>query len=72
MKTAQGARAMTKRKAGRPRIEFDLEIVEGLGRIGATAAEMANVLPASQSTIETGWRTAKAISPSPIERGRAC
>jgi hypothetical protein len=52
MKTAQGARAMTKRKAGRPRIEFDLEIVEGLGRIGATAAEMANVLPASQSTIE--------------------
>jgi len=52
MKTAQGDRAMTKRKAGRPRIEFDLEIVEGLGRIGATAAEMANVLPASQSTIE--------------------
>jgi hypothetical protein len=39
-------------KAGRPPIEFDLEIVEGLGRIGATAAEMACVLPASQSTIE--------------------
>lgn len=41
-----------KRGPGRPRIEFDLEIVEGLGRIGATAPEMACVLPASQSTIE--------------------
>lgn len=39
-------------KVGRPTIEFDLEIVEGLGRIGATAAEMAYVLPAGRSTIE--------------------
>jgi len=42
----------TKRKVGRPAIEFDLEIVEGLGRIGATAPEMAYVLPAARSTIE--------------------
>jgi len=41
-----------KGKPGRPRIEFDLAAVEGLGRIGATAVEMAAVLPASQSTIE--------------------
>lgn len=44
--------AKTKGKVGRPRIEFDLEVVEGLGRIGATAPEMAYILPASQSTIE--------------------
>jgi len=37
---------------GRPRIELDLKVVEGLGSIGATAAEMAQILPASQSTIE--------------------
>ena len=42
---------MTKRKAGRPRIEFDLAIVEGLGRIGATIEEMAAVLPASKRTV---------------------
>jgi len=41
-----------KRKAGRPRIEFDLSQVEGFGQIGATATEIAAVLPASQSTIE--------------------
>jgi hypothetical protein len=46
------ARRSGKGKVGRPAIEFDLEIVEGLGRIGATAPEMAHVLPASQSTIE--------------------
>jgi hypothetical protein len=46
------AKKTPERKAGRPPIEFDLEIVEGLGRIGATAAEIAYVLPASQSTIE--------------------
>jgi hypothetical protein len=46
------ARKSAKGKVGRPAIEFDLEIVEGLGRIGATAPEMAHVLPASQSTIE--------------------
>jgi hypothetical protein len=39
-------------RVGRPTIEFDLEIVEGLGRIGATAAEMAYVLPAARTTIE--------------------
>lgn len=41
-----------KRKAGRPRIEFDLSQVEGFGQIGATAVEMAAILPASLSTIE--------------------
>jgi hypothetical protein len=46
------AAANGRRKAGRPRIEFDLSQVEGLGQIGATAAEMAAILPASQSTIE--------------------
>jgi len=40
------------RKVGRLRIEFDLEMVEALGRLGATAEEMAHVLPASQSTVE--------------------
>lgn len=46
------AKRTGKGKVGRPAIEFDLEIVEGLGRIGATAAEMAHVLPAARSTIE--------------------
>jgi hypothetical protein len=40
------------RKKGRPRIQFDLQMVEALGRLGATAEEMAHILPASQSTIE--------------------
>lgn len=42
---------MAKGKAGRPRIEFDLTVVEGLGEIGATLDEMATVLPASRATI---------------------
>ena len=39
-------------KRGRPPIEFDLSVVEGLGRIGATAFEMAQILPGSRSTVE--------------------
>ena len=49
---APAAKKKARRKVGRPRIKFDLTVVEGLGRIGATAFEMANVLPASRSTIE--------------------
>jgi len=51
-RTGKQAAGTGKGKAGRPRIEFDLAQVEGLGQIGATAAEMAAILPASQSTIE--------------------
>jgi hypothetical protein len=40
-----------RRKAGRPPIEFDLKLVEAMGKIGATAEEMAYVLPASLRTI---------------------
>lgn len=48
----QEGSAKGKRGPGRPPIEFDLSVVEGLGRIGATAVEMAAILPGSQSTIE--------------------
>ena len=50
----RGGKGSTKatRGPGRPPIEFDLSTVEGLGQIGATAAEMAAILPGSQSTIE--------------------
>ena len=41
-----------KRGAGRPRIDFDLSLVEAMGKIGATAEEMACVLPASERTIK--------------------
>jgi hypothetical protein len=41
-----------RRKAGRPPIEFDLKLVEAMGKIGATAEEMAYVLPASLRTIK--------------------
>lgn len=60
-----------RRRAGRPSIQFDLAVVEGLGRLGATAHEMAHVLPASLSTIE--HRMAKETSDfyRAYQRGRA-
>ena len=60
-----------RKRAGRPRIEFDLEAVEGLGRIGATAPEMAHILPASQSTIEHRMADRDSDFSKAYEKGRS-
>jgi hypothetical protein len=59
-----------KRGPGRPRIEFDLAAVEGLGQIGATAAEMVSVLPASQATIEHRMADRESDFYKAYEKGR--
>jgi len=59
-----------RKRAGRPRIEFDLAAVEGLGRIGATAVEMAHILPASQSTIEHRLADRESRFSKAYQRGR--
>ncbi len=59
------------RKVGRPRIDFDLSMVEGLGRIGATASEMAHLLPASQSTIEHRMANRDSDFSKAYNKGRA-
>ena len=41
----------TTKKPGRPPIEFDFSVVEGLGRIGATINDMVHVLPAAKRTL---------------------
>lgn len=62
----------TKRRgAGRPPIEFDLAIVEGLGRIGATLEEMAAVLPASRRTVADRMADASGDFRTAYEKGRA-
>jgi hypothetical protein len=70
-KSAKRSETKSRDKGGRPSIEFDLAIVEGLGRIGATAFEMAQVLPASRSTIE--HRMADETTPfcKSYQKGRA-
>lgn len=67
---AKKSSASGKPKRGRPRIEFDLDMVEGLGRIGATAVEMAAVLPASQSTIEHRMADKESPFSKAYEKGR--
>jgi hypothetical protein len=59
------------RKTGRPQIQFDLTVVEGLGRIGATAVEMAHILPASQSTIEHRMADRESDFSKSYNKGRA-
>jgi hypothetical protein len=61
----------SRRKGGRPRIKFDLSVVEGLGRIGATAYEMAFILPASLSTIEHRLADTSSDVSQAYRRGRA-
>lgn len=58
-------------QAGRPKIEFDLSVVEGLGRIGATAFEMAHVLPASRSTVEKRMADETSDFCKAYQKGRA-
>ena len=61
----------TKKKAGRPRIEFDLEAVEGLGRIGATIDDMVHVLPASKRTIADRLTEPEGDFRNAYEKGRS-
>jgi len=61
----------TKKKAGRPRIEFDLEAVEGLGRIGATINDMVHVLPASKRTIAERMAEPEGDFRTAYEKGRS-
>ena len=61
----------TKKKAGRPRIEFDLEAVEGLGRIGATINDMVHVLPASKRTIADRLAEPEGDFRTAFEKGRS-
>jgi hypothetical protein len=61
----------TKKKAGRPRIEFDLEAVEGLGRIGATINDMVHVLPASKRTIADRLAEPEGDFRTAYEKGRS-
>jgi len=58
-------------KAGRPRIEFDLEAVEGLGRIGATINDMVHVLPAAKRTIAERMADTEGDFRIAYERGRS-
>jgi hypothetical protein len=62
----------TKKKAGRPAIKFDLSVVEGLGRIGATINDMVHVLPRRSARSPTAWPIPRAISASPLKRGGRC
>jgi hypothetical protein len=59
------------RKAGRPRIEFDLSTVEGLGRIGATIDDMVHVLPASKRTIADRMADTESDFRIAYEKGRS-
>ena len=70
-KNTQPAAQKTRNRAGRPPIEFDLAAVEGLGRIGATAVEMAHILPASQSTIEHRMADRESDFSKAYQRGRS-
>ncbi len=63
--------SMKKRGPGRPPIEFDLAIVEGLGRIGATLEEMAAVLPASKRTVADRMADGGGDFRIAYEKGRA-
>ena len=58
-------------RPGRPRIDFDLEVVEGLGRIGATIHEMAQILPASERTVSSRLAEREGDFSRAYERGRA-
>jgi hypothetical protein len=69
--TAKPAEPAPRKKAGRPRIQFDLSVVEGLGRIGATAYEMSQVLPASLSTVEHRMADTKSDFSRAYRKGRA-
>ena len=60
-----------KKAAGRPRIEFDLEAVEGLGRIGATINDMVHVLPASKRTIADRLAEPEGDFRTAYEKGRS-
>ena len=51
LKKTQRKTAKTQTPLGRPKIEFDLGTVQGLGGIGATYDEMASVLCVSVKTI---------------------
>jgi hypothetical protein len=62
---------MTTKKPGRPRIEFDLEAVEGLGRIGATINDMVHVLPASKRTIADRLAEPEGDFRTAYEKGRS-
>ena len=62
---------MTKKKPGRPRIEFDLAAVEGLGRIGATVNDMVHVLPASKRTIAERMADPESDFRIAYEKGRS-
>ena len=62
---------MTKKKAGRPRIEFDLSVVEGLGRIGATVNDMVHVLPAGKRTIAERMADPESDFRTAYEKGRS-
>jgi hypothetical protein len=59
------------KKAGRPRIEFDLTVVEGLGRIGATIDDMVHVLPASKRTIAERMAEPEGDFRTAYEKGRS-
>jgi hypothetical protein len=63
--------AAPRKKVGRPPIEFDLSVVEGLGRIGATAFEMAQILPGSRSTIEHRMADTESDFCKAYQKGRA-
>jgi hypothetical protein len=69
-KKSKPATKTGKRGPGRPRIEFDLAAVEGLGQIGATAADMASVLPASRTTIEHRMADREGDFRKAYEKGR--
>lgn len=59
------------RGPGRPQIEFDLEAVEGLGRIGATINDMVHVLPASKRTIADRMADPESDFRIAYEKGRS-
>ena len=60
----------TSKKMGRPRIEFDLAQIEGLGAIMATDVEIAQVYGCSVSTIEKR-KVSDADFLRALEKGRA-
>ena len=53
---SNGSVKKAKRPMGRPRVEFDLDLVEKLGGINATQPELAAILDCSVATIKRNLR----------------